>query len=58
MMRNCGMFQGTIAAMTPLRARREVLTPPDVGLPWDVEGRGVRGLRREEVARLAGAITA
>jgi transcriptional regulator with XRE-family HTH domain len=37
-----------------LRARREALTPPDVGLPWDVEGRRVRGLRREEVARLAG----
>lgn len=37
-----------------LRARRETLTPPDVGLPWNVEGRRVRGLRREEVARLAG----
>lgn len=37
-----------------LRARREALTPADVGLPWRVEGRRVRGLRREEVARLAG----
>lgn len=37
-----------------LRARREALTPPDVGLPWQIEGRRVRGLRREEVARLAG----
>lgn len=37
-----------------LRVRREALTPPDVGMPWQVEGRRVRGLRREEVARLAG----
>jgi transcriptional regulator with XRE-family HTH domain len=37
-----------------LRARRAALTPPDVGLPWDMEGRRVRGLRRAEVARLAG----
>lgn len=37
-----------------LRARREALTPPDVGLPWQTQGRRVRGLRREEVARLAG----
>ncbi|NKZ10796.1 helix-turn-helix domain-containing protein [Mycolicibacterium septicum DSM 44393] len=37
-----------------LRARREALTPPDVGLAWNAEGRRVRGLRRDEVARLAG----
>lgn len=37
-----------------LRARREGLSPADVGLPWQTEGRRVPGLRREEVARLAG----
>lgn len=37
-----------------LRARREGLTPDDVGLPWHAEGRRVPGLRREEVASLAG----
>ena len=36
-----------------LKARREGLTPQDVGLPWEVEWRRVPGLRREEVARLA-----
>lgn len=36
-----------------LRARRAALTPDDVGLPTDPHRR-VRGLRREEVARLAG----
>ncbi|MET1074542.1 MAG: helix-turn-helix transcriptional regulator, partial [Umezawaea sp.] len=34
-------------------ARRDVVQPEDVGLPRD-EGRRVRGLRREEVAGLAG----
>lgn len=37
-----------------LKTRREGLTPHDVGLPWQMEGRRVRGLRREEVASLAG----
>lgn len=37
-----------------LKARREGLTPHDVGLPWQAEGRRVPGLRRDEVARLAG----
>src|ERR1700751_355338 len=36
-----------------LRARRELLKPADVGLP-DSERRRVDGLRREEVAMLAG----
>ncbi|MDO9395079.1 MAG: helix-turn-helix transcriptional regulator [Herbiconiux sp.] len=36
-----------------LRARREQVQPEDVGLPRD-EGRRVPGLRREEVATLAG----
>jgi transcriptional regulator with XRE-family HTH domain len=36
-----------------LRARRELLKPADVGLP-DSERRRVNGLRREEVAMLAG----
>jgi transcriptional regulator with XRE-family HTH domain len=39
-----------------LRARREVLKPADVGLP-DSERRRVEGLRREEVAMLAGIST-
>lgn len=37
-----------------LRTRREALTPPDVGLPWNADGRRVKGLRRAEVAALAG----
>ncbi len=36
-----------------LRSRRARLTPPEVGLPWR-EGRRVAGLRREELALLAG----
>src|SRR4029077_347644 len=36
-----------------LRARRELLKPADVGLPYS-ERRRVEGLRREEVAMLAG----
>lgn len=36
-----------------LRARRHTLSPAEVGLPADA-GRRVAGLRREEVARLAG----
>ncbi len=36
-----------------LRARRELVTPADVGLPPSARRR-VRGLRREEVAMLAG----
>jgi transcriptional regulator with XRE-family HTH domain len=39
-----------------LRARRELLKPADVGLP-DSERRRVEGLRREEVAMLAGIST-
>jgi transcriptional regulator with XRE-family HTH domain len=39
-----------------LRARRELLKPVDVGLP-DSERRRVNGLRREEVAMLAGIST-
>src|SRR5246127_3155893 len=41
---------------TFLRARRELLKPADVGLP-DSERRRVEGLRREEVAMLAGIST-
>lgn len=37
-----------------LRSRRTALTPDDVGLPWATEGRRVKGLRRAEVAALAG----
>ncbi|MBB4934659.1 transcriptional regulator with XRE-family HTH domain [Lipingzhangella halophila] len=37
-----------------LKARRSVLTPSRVGLPYGVNRRRVRGLRREEVAQLAG----
>jgi len=36
-----------------LRARRQTIRPADVGLPT-VAGRRVAGLRREEVALLAG----
>src|SRR5271163_565615 len=39
-----------------LRARRELLKPVDVGLPGG-ERRRVEGLRREEVAMLAGIST-
>jgi transcriptional regulator with XRE-family HTH domain len=39
-----------------LRARRELLKPADVGLP-DSDRRRVEGLRREEVAMLAGIST-
>ena len=41
---------------TFLRARRELIKPADVGLP-DSERRRVEGLRREEVAILAGIST-
>lgn len=37
-----------------LRARRELITPPEVGLPPGTGMRRVPGLRREEVALLAG----
>ncbi|MHC9296972.1 helix-turn-helix transcriptional regulator [Mycobacterium sp. LTG2003] len=37
-----------------LRARRSRLRPEDVGLPWFGERRRVTGLRREELAQLAG----
>lgn len=37
-----------------LRSRRTRLTPADVGLPWNNDSRRVQGLRREEVAVLAG----
>ncbi|HWX98587.1 MAG TPA: helix-turn-helix transcriptional regulator [Mycobacterium sp.] len=39
-----------------LRARRELVKPADVGLPYS-ERRRVEGLRREEVAMLAGIST-
>jgi len=39
-----------------LRARRELLKPADVGLP-NSDRRRVEGLRREEVAMLAGMST-
>src|ERR1700760_1574763 len=39
-----------------LRARRELVKPADVGLP-DSDRRRVAGLRREEVAMLAGIST-
>src|ERR1700744_2299679 len=44
------------ALATFLRARRELVKPADVGLP-DSERRRVEGLRREEVAMLAGIST-
>jgi transcriptional regulator with XRE-family HTH domain len=37
-----------------LRSRRAALTPDDVGLPWVADGRRVKGLRRSEVALVAG----
>jgi transcriptional regulator with XRE-family HTH domain len=40
-----------------LRARRERLTPADVGLPHRRQTRRTPGLRREEVAELAGVST-
>jgi transcriptional regulator with XRE-family HTH domain len=40
-----------------LRAQRSRLRPPDVGLVPDTVARRVPGLRREEVARLAGVST-
>jgi transcriptional regulator with XRE-family HTH domain len=44
------------ALATFLRARRELVKPADVGLP-DSDRRRVEGLRREEVAMLAGIST-
>lgn len=40
-----------------LRARRERVSPADLGLPQDERPRRVPGLRREELARLAGVST-
>lgn len=40
-----------------LKARRAELTPGEVGLPENPQRRRVAGLRREEVARLAGVST-
>ncbi|TCN39715.1 helix-turn-helix protein [Kribbella orskensis] len=37
-----------------LRSRRARLTPPEVGLPWRSGSRSVSGLRREEIALVAG----
>ncbi|MFD8422710.1 helix-turn-helix domain-containing protein [Streptomyces sp. NPDC059466] len=37
-----------------LRSRRAALTPQEVGLPWPSGARRVKGLRREELALLAG----
>jgi hypothetical protein len=51
-----GMTSRSRELCTYLRARREAVSPQDVGLlPGD--GRRVRGLRREEVALLAGLST-
>src|SRR2546421_5784745 len=48
-----GVMATTSALAKFLRARREALTPTDVGLP-DSGRRRTPGLRREEVATLAG----
>jgi transcriptional regulator with XRE-family HTH domain len=40
-----------------LQARRAAVKPSDVGLPWDDRHRRVPGLRRDEVAHLAGIST-
>lgn len=47
------MEQSYLALSEYLRARRRLVRPVDVGLPLD-SGRRVEGLRREEVAALAG----
>ncbi|WP_369358089.1 helix-turn-helix transcriptional regulator [Streptomyces sp. cg2] len=48
------MLHGEIEISAFLKARRAALDPAEVGLPDGFGRRRVRGLRREEVARLAG----
>ncbi|WP_411140374.1 helix-turn-helix domain-containing protein [Streptomyces sp. x-80] len=48
------MLHADIAISPFLKARRAALDPADLGLPDGLARRRVRGLRREEVAQLAG----
>ncbi|MFG2531467.1 helix-turn-helix domain-containing protein [Streptomyces sp. NPDC048516] len=48
------MLHAEIEISSFLKARRAALDPADLGLPDGVNRRRVRGLRREEVAQLAG----
>ncbi|MFH8678094.1 helix-turn-helix domain-containing protein [Streptomyces lydicus] len=48
------MLYAEIEISSFLKARRAALDPADLGLPGGVTRRRVRGLRREEVAQLAG----
>ncbi|MEU8684364.1 helix-turn-helix transcriptional regulator [Streptomyces sp. NPDC048611] len=48
------MLYAEIEISAFLKARRAALDPADLGLPGGVNRRRVRGLRREEVAQLAG----
>ncbi|MGY5129729.1 helix-turn-helix transcriptional regulator [Streptomyces nigrescens] len=48
------MLYAEIEISSFLKARRAALDPADLGLPGGVNRRRVRGLRREEVAQLAG----
>ncbi|MFC9242332.1 helix-turn-helix domain-containing protein [Streptomyces decoyicus] len=48
------MLHAEIEISSFLKARRAALDPADLGLPGGVGRRRVRGLRREEVAQLAG----
>ncbi|MFF7410614.1 helix-turn-helix domain-containing protein [Streptomyces lydicus] len=48
------MLHAEIEISSFLKARRAALDPADLGLPGGVTRRRVRGLRREEVAQLAG----
>ncbi|MFW5416472.1 helix-turn-helix domain-containing protein [Nocardiopsis sp. CNT-189] len=48
------MVQSAAELSLFLKARRDALAPEDVGLPGGINRRRVRGLRREEVAQLAG----
>ncbi|MGW7492206.1 helix-turn-helix domain-containing protein [Streptomyces sp. NPDC054786] len=48
------MLHAEIEISSFLKARRAALDPADLGLPGGISRRRVRGLRREEVAQLAG----
>ncbi|REK86693.1 XRE family transcriptional regulator [Streptomyces inhibens] len=48
------MLHAEIEISSFLKARRAALDPADLGLPGGINRRRVRGLRREEVAQLAG----
>ena len=48
------MLHGEVEISSFLKARRAALDPADLGLPGGLNRRRVRGLRREEVAQLAG----